>query len=290
MKILYKFWDKVFYYIIKFFTFLSIVILSLILIFILKESLGIFKNISFIDFITKSTWEPLGKSPKLSILSFIMSTIYVTFLAVIIALPIAIGTSIFLANIASERLRNILKPIIDMLSGIPSVIYGFIGLSVVVKFFERRLDVSSGECILSAAIVLAIMILPFIISNCTDSMIKVYDKYCIYSKSLGISKWYMMNNLIIPASKKAILASVILAVGRGIGETMAVMMVIGNSPLMPKLLGKGETIPSLIALEMGSAQVGSMHYNGLFASGLILMIMLFIINSIFYMLKKNIQQ
>ncbi|MCS4526907.1 ABC transporter permease subunit [Clostridium botulinum] len=176
--------------------------MSLILIFILKESLGIFRNISFIDFITKSTWEPLGKSPKLSILSFIMSTIYVTFLAVIIALPIAIGTSIFLANIASERLRNILKPIIDMLSGIPSVIYGFIGLSVVVKFFERKLGVSSGECILSAAIVLAIMILPFIISNCTDTMMKVYDKYFIYSKSLGISKWYMMNNLIIPASKK----------------------------------------------------------------------------------------
>ncbi|WP_053467106.1 phosphate ABC transporter permease subunit PstC [Clostridium sp. L74] len=287
---MYKFLDKLFYYIIKFFTLLSIVILSLILIFILKESLDIFKHVSFIDFITKSIWEPLGESPNLSILSFIVSTVYVTFLAVILALPIAIGTSIFLANIASKRLRNILKPIIDMLSGIPSVIYGFIGLSVVVKFFERKLHVSSGECILSAAIVLSIMMLPFIVSNCTDTMIKVYDKYLIYSKSLGISKWYMMNNLIIPASKKAILASVILAVGRGMGETMAVMMVIGNSPLMPKLLGKGETIPSLIALEMGSAQVGSMHYSGLFASGLILMIMLLIINSVFYALKKNIEQ
>lgn len=286
---MHKFIDRVFYYIIKFFTFLSIVILSLILIFIFKESLGIFKHISFIDFITKSIWEPLGETPNLSILSFILSTFYVTFLAVMFALPIAIGTSIFLANIASKRLRNILKPIIDMLSGIPSVIYGFIGLSVVVKFFERKLHVSSGECILSAAIVLSIMILPFIISNCTDTMIKIYDKYFIYSKSLGISKWYMMNNLIIPASKKAILASVILAVGRGMGETMAVMMVIGNSPLMPKLLGKGETISSLIALEMGSAQVGSMHYSGLFASGFILMIMLLIINSIFYVLRENIE-
>ncbi|MDU6877231.1 phosphate ABC transporter permease subunit PstC [Clostridium tepidum] len=286
---MHKFIDRVFYYIIRFFTFLSIVILSLILIFIFKESLGIFKHISFIDFITKSIWEPLGETPNLSILSFILSTFYVTFLAVMFALPIAIGTSIFLANIASKRLRNILKPIIDMLSGIPSVIYGFIGLSVVVKFFERKLHVSSGECILSAAIVLSIMILPFIISNCTDTMIKIYDKYFIYSKSLGISKWYMMNNLIIPASKKAILASVILAVGRGMGETMAVMMVIGNSPLMPKLLGKGETISSLIALEMGSAQVGSMHYSGLFASGFILMIMLLIINSIFYVLRKNIE-
>lgn len=287
---MYKFLDKFFYYIIRFLTFLSIIILSLILIFILKESIDIFKNISFIDFITKALWEPLEKPPNLGILSFILGSIYVTFLAVIIALPIALGTSIFLANIASKTVRNILKPIIDMLSGIPSVIYGFIGLSVVVKFFERKFNFSSGECILSAAIVLAVMILPFIISNCTDTMIKVYDKYFIYSKSLGISRWYMMNNLIIPASKKSILASVILAVGRGIGETMAVMMVIGNSPLMPKLLGKGETIPSLIALEMGSAQVGSMHYNGLFASGLILMIMLFIINCIFYILKRNMQQ
>ena len=287
---MYKFWNKVFYYIIKLLTFLSIVILSLILIFILKESLDIFKEISFTDFITKGEWEPLGEAPKLSIFSFIVSTVYVTFLAVILALPIALGTSIFLSNIVSERLRNILKSIIDILSGIPSVIYGFIGLSVVVKFFERRLGFSSGECVLSAAIVLSIMILPFIISNCTDTMIKVYNKYFLYSKSLGISKWYMMNNLIIPASKKAILASVILAVGRGMGETMAVMMVIGNSPLMPKLLGKGETIPSLIALEMGSAQVGSMHYSGLFASGLILMIILLIVNSIFYILKKNIEQ
>ncbi len=135
---MHKFIDRVFYYIIKFFTFLSIVILSLILIFIFKESLGIFKHISFIDFITKSIWEPLGETPNLSILSFILSTFYVTFLAVMFALPIAIGTSIFLANIASKRLRNILKPIIDMLSGIPSVIYGFIGLSVVVKFLKEN--------------------------------------------------------------------------------------------------------------------------------------------------------
>lgn len=285
---MHKFWDNFFYIFIKIITCLSLIILSLILIFIFREGIATFQHVSFLDFVTKTVWEPLDEPARVSIFPFIISTLYVTFLAILISLPIGIGASIFLANIVSEKIRNVLKPMIEMLSGIPSVIYGFIGLSVVVKFLERRPSISSGETILSASIVLSVMILPFIISNCTDTMIKAYEKYYTYSQALGVSKWYMMNNLVIPASKKAIIASIILAIGRGMGETMAVMMVIGNSPVMPKLLGKGETIPSLIALEMGSAQVGSVHYHALFASGFILMIILIVINIIFHRIKKSI--
>ncbi len=285
---MHKFWDNFFHIFIKIITLLSLIILSLILIFIFREGIATFQHVSFLDFITKTVWEPLDEPAKVSIFPFIASTLYVTFLAILISLPIGIGASIFLANIVSEKIRNILKPMIEMLSGIPSVIYGFIGLSVVVKCLEKRQNISSGETILSASIVLSIMILPFIISNCTDTMVKAYEKYYTYSQALGVSKWYMMNNLVIPASKKAIIASIVLAIGRGMGETMAVMMVIGNSSVMPKLLSKGETIPSLIALEMGSAQIGSVHYHALFASGFILMIILIVINIIFYHIKKSI--
>nr|WP_205598677.1 phosphate ABC transporter permease subunit PstC [Clostridium niameyense] len=285
---MHKFWDNFFYIFIKIITLLSLIILSLILIFIFREGIATFQHVSFLDFITKTAWEPLDEPAKVSIFPFIASTLYVTFLAILISLPIGIGASIFLANIVSEKIRNILKPMIEMLSGIPSVIYGFIGLSVVVKCLEKRPNISSGETILSASIVLSIMILPFIISNCTDTMVKAYEKYYTYSQALGVSKWYMMNNLVVPASKKAIIASIVLAIGRGMGETMAVMMVIGNSSVMPKLLSKGETIPSLIALEMGSAQIGSVHYHALFASGFILMIILIVINIIFYHIKKSI--
>ncbi|GAA0745017.1 phosphate ABC transporter permease subunit PstC [Clostridium oceanicum] len=280
--------EKIFFVVVKSIAFLSVAILCLILLFILKESLPIFKNTSLFNFILNNSWNVLEDSSNFSIFNFIVGTFYVTFVAVIIAMPIGVCCSIFLSNIAPSGVRKILKPFIDMLSGIPSVVYGFIGLSVLVKFFEDKFSMSQGECVLSAGIILAIMILPFIISNCTDTMIKVYNKYYMYSKALGVSKWYMLNNLVIRASKKAILASTILAVGRGMGETMAVMMVMGNSPIFPKLLGKGETIPSLIALEMGSSQVGSMHYHALFASGFVLMIILLIINTLFYKIKKSI--
>lgn len=118
-------------------------------------------------------------------------------------------------------------------------------------------------------------------------MEKVYKEYHQYSSALGVSKSYMIRKIILPESRKSILASIVLALGRGMGETMAVMMVIGNSPIMPKLLKKCQTIPSLIALEMGMAEVGSLHYHALFASGFVLMLILLGINTVLYFIKKS---
>lgn len=273
---------------VKFIAFIAVSLLTLILIFILKESMGVFNKVSLLSFIFGTEWQPLD-SNKAGIMPFILATLYVSFIAVLIAIPVGIGFSVFMSILVNERLRGVLRAFVNMLAGIPSVIYGFIGLSVIVKFFEKHFSFSTGESIFCAAILLSIMILPYIVSACDETMSGAYEKYEIHSKALGVSKWYMISNLILPVCKTSILCSAILATARAMGETMAVMMVIGNSPIMPTLFGKGETIPALIALEMGSAQIGSLHYHGLFAAGFVLMLLILIINIVLYNISRRIK-
>lgn len=280
--------NRIFKYIVSFFTIFSVLILSFIVLFILRESILFFKEVSIIDFILGGKWNPLNSPNTLSIYPIILGTIYVSIIGIVIALPIGVGNAIVLSIYLDGELKRIIKGVIDLLAGIPSVIYGFIGLLVVVKFFEVRFSFATGESVLAGGIVLSVMMLPFIISTCEESMEKIYKEYSIYSNSLGVSKSYMIRKIVLPNSKRGILASIVLALGRGMGETMAVMMVIGNAPVMPKLLGKVQTIPSLIALEMGMAEVGSLHYQALYASGFVLMMILLIVNVILYLIKRKI--
>ena len=178
-------------------------------------------------------------------------------------------------------------PFIDLLASIPSVVYGFVGLYIVVKAFEK-FGMATGECILAGGIVLSVMILPYMISSCCDTMVRLCGRYGAASRGLGVSRWYMAGQLVLPASIRGILISMALATGRAMGETMAVMMVMGNAISVPRLLGKGETISALIAMEMGIAVVGSTHYSALYTAGLTLMVLLFAINIIFELLKKKL--
>lgn len=280
--------NKIFKSIISILTLFSLLMLSFIILFILKESIVFFKEVSIIDFISGRKWNPLDSPDKLSIYPIILGTIYVSIIGIIIALPIGVGNAIVLSNYTRGEFKRVIRGFVDILAGIPSVIYGFIGLLVLVKFFEVRFSFATGESVLAGGIILSIMMLPFIISTCEESMEKVYNEYSKHSNALGVSKSYMIRKVVLPSSKRSILASGVLALGRGIGETMAVMMVIGNSPIMPKLLGRARTIPSLIALEMGMAEVGSLHYHGLYASGFVLMMILLIINVILYIIKRKI--
>lgn len=282
-----KIGEKIFEVVVKILTIFSILLLAFVVIFIFRESLSFFKEVSIIQFITGRKWNPLGQPDELSILPIVLGTIYVSLVGIAIALPIGVGMAIMLSSYTNEKLKRFIRGIVDILAGIPSVIYGFVGLLVVVKFFEIKFSFASGESVLSGGIVLSAMLLPFIISTCDETMEKVYREYSQSSSALGVSKSYMIRNILLPASKRGILASVVLALGRGMGETMAVMMVIGNAPIMPKLLGKTLTIPSLIALEMGTAEVGSLHYHALFGSGFVLMIMLLIINGLLYVIRNR---
>lgn len=280
--------DKLFKLIIKVIAIISLSLIALIVLFIFKESIALFKDYSFTKFIFSKEWNPLSDPVELGILPMILSTLYISFLAILIATPIALGAALYISFFVNKRLKNLIHSFISILAGIPSVIYGFIGLLVVVKFIEITFNKESGESVLAGAIVLSIMIIPYIISNLEESFTKIYNKYGKASSSLGVSKNYMILNLIIPSAKRSIIASIVLALGRAMGETMAVMMVIGNAPIMPKLLGKAETIPSLLALEVGSSELHSLHYYGLYASGFVLMIVLIIINIVFQRVKDSV--
>ncbi len=274
---------------IKIIALFSALVLFFIVAFILKESLVFFRTVPVRKFILNDSWNPIGNPEDLSILPIILGSLYVSLVALLISLPIGVGLSLLLSTYGDNRLKDLLLIFIDILAGIPSVIYGFVGLLVLVKFFERNLGFSSGESVLTGGILLSIMILPYIVSTCTESMEKIYNEYSRESKALGISDTYFIRKILLSQSKKSILAAALLALARAMGETMAVMMVIGNAPIMPRLFGKCQTIPSLIALEMGMAEVGSLHYHALFSAGLVLVVILLIINFIFYLIKSKIQ-
>ncbi len=279
--------ENIFKMVIKILTLLSLLLLGLIMIFILKESMAFFKEVSLFSFISGKDWNPLKSPDQLSILPIILGTVYISVVGIMIALPIGVGFAFVLSSYTNRNIKRLIRGVVDILAGIPSVVYGFIGLVVLVKFFERAFEFPSGESVLAGGILLAIMMLPYIISTCDEAMEKVYQKYSQSSSALGVSKSYMMRYIILPESRKSILAAIVLALGRGMGETMAVMMVIGNAPLMPSLFKKAQTIPSLIALEMGMAEVGSLHYHSLFASGFILLMMLLMINLVLHFIKKS---
>lgn len=261
-------------------TLLTVLLLSFIIYFIVRESLPLFQEVSLADFLLGTRWKPVSYSgePTYGILPLIAATFYVSVLSVGIAAFFGLGAALYLSFIASARMRFFLQPALDLLAGIPSVIYGFIGLSVLVKLVQT-LGQSSGESVLVASIVLSVMILPFFISACTETMLQVRRRYLPASVALGVSSWFAIAHLVLPLSRRGILTSLILAAARAMGETMAVMMVMGNAAVFPTLLGKGETIPSLIALEMGTAEVGSPHFHALYAAGLVLMVLLLLINA-----------
>ena len=271
------------------FSLLTVLLLAFLIFFIFRESQTAIREVGLADLLLGDQWRPLiyKDAPSYGMRNMILSTLYVAALAVLFALVIGVGTALCLACAATDRQRTLVMPYIDLLASIPSVIYGFIGLYIVVKFFEK-LGRATGESILAGGIVLSVMILPYMISSCCDTMVRIRNRYGDASAAMGVSKWYMAGQMVLPASVRGILISMALATGRAMGETMAVMMVMGNSIAFPKLLGKGETISALIAMEMGIAEVGSTHYSALYTAGLVLMVLLFAINIVFELLKKRL--
>lgn len=275
---------------IRLLTLLTVLSLAFVLIFIVQEALPAFSETSLTAFLFGQRWMPMdyGNGVSFGIGNFIAGTMAVSALAILIALLIGVGAAVFLSCAVSENARSLLYPLIDLLAGIPSVIYGFIGLCVLVKLFQRLGIAGSGHSVLTAAILLAVMLLPFLVSSCSETMLKIRRRYLPAASALGISYWHTVAHVVLPLSARNILLSVILATGRAMGETMAVMMVMGNANLFPTLLGKGETIASLIALEMGTAAAGSTHYHALYAAGLVLLVILLAINTGIALLRRRL--
>jgi len=253
-------------------------VIFLIIIFLFKEGLPILKK-EGLGFILGKIWNP-GKEIY-GALTFIAGSLSVTFLALLIAVPLGVSCALFLAEIAPKRAESLFRPVIELLAGIPSVVYGMFGLIVIVRFIKVSFDIPTGETVLACSIVLAVMILPIIISVSEDAIKSVPRIYKEGSFALGATHWQTMKRVILPTASSGITASIILAMGRAIGETMAVVLVLGNVEMIPKsILNPAEALTSVILLEMGEASVGGSHYEALFAVGIILFIIVMILNII----------
>jgi phosphate transport system permease protein len=237
-------------------------------------------DISFTDYFLGYEWMPTATpAPLFGVLPLILGTLLVSLAAILIALPLGLGVAIFLSELADDRIRGFMKPAIELLSGIPSVVYGFFGLVVIVPLIRKVLDLPVGETALAGSIILAIMALPTIITVAEDAMRNTPRSMREASLALGANKWQTIYKVVIPYSISGISAAVVLGTGRAIGETMAVLMVTGNAAVMPaSLLEPVRTIPATIAAELGEAPAGGAHYQALFMLGCILFLITMIIS------------
>lgn len=231
-------------------------------------------------FLSDTEWFPTSRpAASMGVLPLLLGTLLVSFFAIIFALPLGLAAAIYLAEIADERVRKILKPIIELLAGIPSVVYGFFGLVVIVPLVQSTFDLPVGETALAGSIVLAIMALPTIITVSEDALRTTPRAMKEASLALGASQWQTIRKVVVPYAASGITAAAILGIGRAIGETMAALMVTGNSAIMPhSLLQPVRTIPATIAAELGEAPFGGLHFKALFALGCLLFIITLIIN------------
>jgi phosphate transport system permease protein len=257
---------------------ISIVILFLMLFFVASEGALAFTRVGP-DLLFGMQWnlstELFGGFPLL------FGSLMVTFGALIIAIPIGVSTAIFVSEVLPFHLRDPVKAIIELLASIPSVIYGFIGLLVVVPFIASTFGVPSGQTALTASFILSIMTIPTIVSVSGEIISAVPKDYKEAALGLGATKWETIKSVVLPISKSGILAGIMLGFGRAVGETIAVSMVAGNQAhVASSYLEAIYTIPSFIATHMGEAAVGSLEYSALFGLGLILLIITFIVNTL----------
>jgi len=252
-----------------------------IFLFLLKDALALFGVHSAIDFLFGKSWLPISEPAKFGIVPLLLGSLYVTFGAIVICVPLGVCAAMFIAEVAPTYLKHVLKSLVEILAAIPSVVLGFIGIVWLGPFLRTHLGLSTGMCGLSGSLLLAFMALPTVISISEDALIGVPKAYKEAAFGLGATRWQTLWRIILPAASSGIIAAIMLGIGRVIGETMVVMMVTGNSPVMPKsLLQPLRTLTATIAGEMGETVAGSEHYFALFAVGLILFIITFIINFI----------
>ncbi len=258
---------------------LVIIFVFLIFLFLLRDSLSLFRVYRVGGFLFGTHWLPISEPPKFGIVPLLLGSVYVTIGAIVICVPVGVGTAMFIAEVAPPSLKHVLKSLVEILASIPSVVLGFIGIVWLSPFLKKTFELPTGMCGLTGSLLLAFMALPTIISISEDAIVGVPRTYKEAAFGLGATKWQTLWRIILPAASSGIIAGVMLGIGRVIGETMVVMMVTGNSPVVPKfILEPLRTLTATIAGEMGETVSGSEHYFALFAVGLVLFIITFIIN------------
>ncbi len=263
----------------------ALVFLAGIVIVLITQGTPILKFVSLKDFLFGMEWYPTHEEPEFGILPMIYGSLIVTLGALILATPLGVMCALYIAEVAPHWLKETLKPIIELLAGVPSVIYGLFGALFIAPLIQRIFNLPTGFTALSAAIVLGIMILPTITSIAEDALTAIPSEYREAALALGATKWETMTKIILPAASSGITTGIILGLGRAIGETMAVLMVAGGSAnIVFSLLKPVRTMTATIASEMAETVMGSEHYYALFG----IAIVLFVITMLFNIIAENI--
>lgn len=267
--------------------FTAILAVGLICVFLFAGGLPAMAKIGVFNFLFGTDWSPTNVPASFGILPMIIGSIYVTAGAIIFGVPVGIFTAVFMAKLCPPRVYKLIKPAVDLLAGIPSVVYGFFGMVVLVPFVRNAFG-GNGNSILTASLLLGIMILPTIISITESAIRAVPDELYEGAVALGASHERAVFAVILPAAKSGVMAAIVLGIGRAIGETMAVKMVAGNQPLLRlpnEFLSGVRTLTANVVIEMGYAE--GLHHEALIATGVVLFVFILIINLLFSLAKKE---
>ncbi len=280
---MHKYKEKIMHIVFLLSACISIIAVVTICVFLFANGVPAIAEIGIFDFISGKTWKPLEN--QFGIFPMILGSIYVTAGAILIGVPIGIFCAVFMAKFCPKRLYKIIKPAFELMAGIPSIVYGFFGLMVIVPAMQNIFG-GSGKGMLTAAILLGIMILPTIIGVAESAIRAVPESYYEGSLALGATSERSVFFAVLPAAKNGIMAGVILGIGRAIGETMAVVMVCGNQSILPEKLTSGiRTLTANIVLEMGYA--ADLHRDALIATAVVLFVFILIINTLFTVIKNR---
>ncbi|MDN5340499.1 MAG: phosphate transport system permease protein pstA [Euryarchaeota archaeon] len=264
-----------------------------IIVFLLRDGYQIVLETGAWNFLAGQNWNPAGQNPAYGVLPLIVGTLLVTALAMAIAVPLSIGSAVFVAEIAAARTKAAIKPAIELLAGIPSVVYGFFGLILLTDWIRIAFDQPSGSSWLAGSILLAVMAIPTITSVAEDAISSVPREFREGSLALGATHWQTIKNVVVPRALPGISAAIILGMGRAIGETMAVLMVTGNAAVIPDpitdVFSPVRTLTGTLGIEMGEVAFGSTHYHALFGVAVVLLFITLAINSASRIVISRIQ-
>lgn len=240
---------------------------------IFREGIPLFKHISLEQFLFGTAWYPTQAVPEFGIGALIIASLLVTLGALLIGVPLGVGSAVYISEIAGPRMREISKPVIELLAGIPSVIYGLFGMAFLAPLIRQSLNLNTGLNVLTSSIILGVMIIPIIASMSEDALSTVPKSLREASLALGATKWEAIIRVVIPAAYRGIIGSILLGFGRAVGETMVVLMVAGGAARIPhSIFEPVRPLTSAIAAEMGETVVGDLHYSALFAIAIVLFI------------------
>jgi phosphate transport system permease protein len=271
--------------------FASLIFLVGITLTLFVEGLPVFKEVGFFDFVFGKSWYPTYEPPDFGILPLILGSLWVTAGAVLFCVPVGVGSALFINELAGKRLKAVLKPIIEILAGIPSIVYGFFGMVVIAPFIQRLLNLPVGLTAFTGSLMLGIMATPTVCSLSEDALSFVPRSFREASLAVGANRWQTLTRVVFPASASGISTSIILGMSRAIGETMTVLMVTGGAAVIPHTLFQPvRPMTSTIAAEMGEAVMGGTHYHSLFAIGLILFFITLIFNVIAELVSRRFRK